>query len=285
MENEKKKPGIGRILLIAFVILLILATIAVVIMFMRLTKEFDSEEKEANDKMNSFVGTEVSDFTVQLTDGSEISFLGLLEDYDAVLVNVFATWCGPCIKEFPEIEKFYQQYGDKVAVIAVDPDAEDELPAIRELQDSSNVTFLMGKVDAKAADILNVAAFPTTYVIDRGGKVGFCQMGTFNDHKAIEKVCTAFIGDTYQEKQVALYTFTVSTKYGSPIANAQIHLHSASVDETLTTDSEGLAYYFTENPEELEVSIVSLPGSYTADKGVLATTHGKLSDWTILYVN
>ena len=48
-------------------------------------------------------GDPMPDFTVELCDGSSATLSELLKDHDLVVLNVFATWCGPCKVEFPEI--------------------------------------------------------------------------------------------------------------------------------------------------------------------------------------
>ena len=60
----------------------------------------------------SGVGTEpgqtMPDFTVPLTDNTNTSLSELLSENDLVVLNVFATWCGPCELEFPDMEKVYE---------------------------------------------------------------------------------------------------------------------------------------------------------------------------------
>lgn len=284
MENKKKKSGVGSIILKVILVILLLMVICGVLLYFSLKKEYDNYQSEKTEQMNTIVGQDAPDFTIQLTDGSEVTVSELLKDHEALVINVFATWCGPCKAEFPEIEKFYQKYGDKVAVVAVDPDSLDDLEAVKKFKEENALSFPMGRAEIDSASILSVPSFPTTYVIDRNGKIGFCQMGAFASGEMLEKVCTAFMGDDYQEKHVALYTIMVGTKQGEIVPDAQLMLHSDTVEEILTTDENGIAYYYTENPEVIEIMIMSLPGNYTGEDGVVAKTSGDLSQWTIIYV-
>ena len=77
----------------------------------------------------------------------------------------------------------------------------------------------------------------------------------------------------------------VGTKEGEIIPDAQLLLHSDHVEEIVTTDEDGAAYYYTETPEDIEVTVMSLPGNHTADDGVVARTSGNVSQWTVIYVD
>lgn len=63
------------------------------------------------------LGDQAPDFTAEVNDGSMFT---LTEQKDKViLLNFWATWCGPCVEEMPAFEKIYQEYGDQVAILAV----------------------------------------------------------------------------------------------------------------------------------------------------------------------
>jgi peroxiredoxin len=70
------------------------------------------------------VGETAPDFKLKSTDGREIR----LSDYRGrpVIVAFWATWCGPCLYEMPELLKFYQKEGGKVDLLAVSLDDEEE---------------------------------------------------------------------------------------------------------------------------------------------------------------
>ena len=51
----------------------------------------------------------------------------MFSDYDLTLVNVFTTWCSPCVKEIPELQELYKEMKDKgVGVAGVVLDTTDE---------------------------------------------------------------------------------------------------------------------------------------------------------------
>ena len=70
------------------------------------------------------VGNQAVDFTLKNPDGKEIT----LSDYKGkkVLLNFWATWCNPCKKEMPDMEKIHQSYPDTV-VLAVNIDSDKDI--------------------------------------------------------------------------------------------------------------------------------------------------------------
>lgn len=94
-----------------------------------------------------------------------------------VIVNFWATWCVPCIKELPEISQFVKSHPDIRAIgIAYD----DTDPAdIRAFLDKHPVSFPMAQVtmDKPLTDFDEPRGLPTTYLIGPDGKVAKHFMG------------------------------------------------------------------------------------------------------------
>lgn len=63
------------------------------------------------------VGDAAPDFTADLSDGT--SFTLSEQQGKVVLLNFWATWCGPCVREMPAFEKLHGEYNDDVAILAV----------------------------------------------------------------------------------------------------------------------------------------------------------------------
>ena len=57
-----------------------------------------------------------------------------------LVVNLWASWCGPCVKEMPAVADFYEKYGDQVPVLGIDYQDRQTEPAI-ELAEKSGVTY------------------------------------------------------------------------------------------------------------------------------------------------
>ena len=62
-------------------------------------------------------GDTAPDFTASLADGSEFTLSG--QQGKVVLLNFWATWCGPCVREMPAFEMLMEEYGEDLAILAV----------------------------------------------------------------------------------------------------------------------------------------------------------------------
>jgi thiol-disulfide isomerase/thioredoxin len=100
--------------------------------------------------------------TVSLSD-----FAGRL-----VLINFWATWCEPCLREMPSLERMQSRLGNKITVVAISEDrggSKTVEPFINKLGLKSSKTYLDPKSDAGRA--FKVAGLPTSFLIDREGRV------------------------------------------------------------------------------------------------------------------
>ena len=113
-------------------------------------------------------GTEFPTVTLRELDGAyfDLSMFG----GRPILVNFWATWCGPCRMELPVVQRFYDRYGGRgLVVLAVSTDAQPQL--VRPFLEKMNLslpTYLMDPDDERK---LGIASIPTTYLIDSQGRV------------------------------------------------------------------------------------------------------------------
>jgi len=262
MEQEKKKGGAGRVVLI---ILGVLAALGVAGFFGLRALVQDQMSKVNNINLSMTRGQEAPDFALPLTDGSEAKLSELLKDKEVVVLNIFASWCGPCEKEFPDMEKTYQKYKDKMEIVAVSGDLVlDEMEDMVKYKEEHNLSFPIGMKN-ESIDSLKIGGFPTTYIIDRNGRIVFSQSSAFLHEGDFEKVVTSLMGDDYEGKQVALYNFYVTNKDKDRVSGIEIRLYNDTVDETITTGEDGIASYFTQDAQDLKIEILNLPDGYTSN--------------------
>ena len=146
-------------------------------------------------------GQQMPDFSVPLTDGSTAALSEILKEKDLVVLNIFASWCGPCEIEFPEMERVYQINKDRMEIISVSGDPNDTMDIISEYKESHGLSFPMGLAEDQLG-FINILGFPTTVMIDRNGMVGFVKLGAFVQENEFEERVNGFLSPDYNGEPV-----------------------------------------------------------------------------------
>lgn len=94
-----------------------------------------------------------------------------------VMVNFWATWCGPCREEMPEMEKFHQELGDKVKIIALGVDPGEEPEQLAAFASELGLTFPIAWDEGQGAMNYRANGIPTTVWIDREGVIRYRHAG------------------------------------------------------------------------------------------------------------
>ncbi len=118
---------------------------------------------------HQMVGKPAKPIRLQAFDGRKINLQKM--QGMVVLVNFWATWCGPCREELPEfdrLQKKYRKYG--LAIITVNLDSELE-NAIQFMSHNDIGLTALWDANKKVASDWQVQAMPSTYLIDRRGIV------------------------------------------------------------------------------------------------------------------
>jgi thiol-disulfide isomerase/thioredoxin len=138
------------------------------------------------------------------TFSQEVLPLGTVKDIEQVkeskkgkvlLINFWATWCKPCVKEFPDLVKLYNDYKDKgfdIVFISVDVPEEIEPKVVSFLNNQGvNFTTYYNSFD-KPEDLINYidknweGAIPSTYIYDKDGNMTANILGSRN-YETFEK--------------------------------------------------------------------------------------------------
>ncbi len=153
---------------------------------------------ESGDGTASEVGLRVAlgelapDFSLPSPDGEDLI---ALSDYrgSPVLVNFWATWCPPCRHEMPFLQSQYEARADiGLVVLAVDVGEEPNL--VQEYLSGTDLTFpvvldLFGDI----ADYYRIVTFPTTYLIDREGRIASVKRGPYASEADVARAVDALI--------------------------------------------------------------------------------------------
>ena len=89
----------------------------------------------------------------------------------AVLVNLWATWCAPCRAEMPAIQKLYSEYrGQGFEVLAVNMTYQDDYLAVQPFSQENQLTFpILLDENGKVAQKYELRSLPSSFFIDRDG--------------------------------------------------------------------------------------------------------------------
>ena len=87
-----------------------------------------------------------------------------------VLLNFWASWCAPCVEEMPSLVQLQKQMGDKVTVLAVSIDSDEN--AYRQFIRDHNIDLLTAWDPKKiSSELYGTFKYPETYVVDRNGVI------------------------------------------------------------------------------------------------------------------
>jgi peroxiredoxin len=132
-------------------------------------------------------GRTAPDFELQTLDGQTVS----LSDYrgSPVMLNFWASWCGPCQSEMPYIQDVFEdakwQAADLV-ILAVNWG--ESLTTARGFMNTYGFTFtVLLDSTGQVADIYNIRAIPTTFFIDERGIIKYMDIGSFRSKADLEQ--------------------------------------------------------------------------------------------------
>jgi len=138
-----------------------------------------------NASPNNQLGKKAAEFSLPAVNGDTVTLQSLRGK--VVLLNFWATWCGPCRQELPELaraQEKYRQRGLAVVAVTVDNDVENVRSFLKKYAIKLQALWDKKK---KVADAYVVEKMPSSYLIDRNGVVRFIHRGyTPEEFKRIE---------------------------------------------------------------------------------------------------
>ncbi|HEX7192899.1 MAG TPA: TlpA disulfide reductase family protein [Thermoanaerobaculia bacterium] len=122
------------------------------------------------------VGQAMPPYTTALIDGKKFDIAA--ERGNVVFLNLWATWCGPCRYEIPELQSLHQKYasrGFKVVGISLD---DTGVGGVKQFVSQHSMTYPVAyDPDGKIATIFQSSVLPTSVIVDRSGQIVWKKYG------------------------------------------------------------------------------------------------------------
>ena len=161
-----------------------------------LSEKSDLENTMAFSTDSQNVATDLSNLQTMDIDGKEFSGKDF-SDYDLTMVNVFATWCSPCVQEIPDLAEIQKEMkGKGVNIIGVVTDTVDQTGENQEALEKAKLIrerskaeypFLVPDKSNFNGRLSGVQAFPETFFVDKKGQiVGETYSGSHNKKAWLE---------------------------------------------------------------------------------------------------
>ena len=219
------------------------------------------------------IGTKVS-FTTTDLDGNTISSDDIFGQNEITMVNIWATWCGYCVKELPDLEKLNTALEAKncgVIGLCGDADSNNEIMLAKALLNDAKVTYLNICPFDGWSDVFDMGGvWPASFFVDRSGtiiaaplfgaKVSLYERYIDDALNGEVSDIPAGQGNSYENSE-GMYRIRVVNESMDPVEGAMVQFCSDGTCKMGMTDKDGIAT-FSDPPGEYEVHVQKLPEGY-----------------------
>jgi len=128
--------------------------------------------------INAAIAQQLPDFELKDTDNS-LKTYNDLKGQKITLVDFWATWCKPCRKAIPELNKLYEEYrSEGLEIIGISCDGPRSTAKVAPLVNSMQIKYpVLLDVNSDIVNNLNLANFPTLLAVDPSGKILYTHEG------------------------------------------------------------------------------------------------------------
>jgi peroxiredoxin len=156
-EKQERRDVVKRI--IAVVILVFLAGMAIY--------QNQTDEESAGEEYPE-IGFAAPSF--MLTGLDQMTYAQKGSRQKPLIINFWASWCGPCRQEAPDIKAVYDDFKDEIDFYAINATVDDDVEAAMNFVEEEQFSFpVLFDMNGKVSKSYQVISIPTTYVIDQNG--------------------------------------------------------------------------------------------------------------------
>jgi len=156
----------------------------------KLSKVIKVKTKKAN--AQNTVTLNAPDFTVYDETGKKFN----LSDYAGtpIIINVWATWCGPCVYELPSYQNMYDKYGQKVQFMIINIEDKYDIENVKSFVNSNDFTFpVFYDWDSSALIAYGTGYIPITIAINSQGDITYNSVGSLEESE-LEGIIKELLG-------------------------------------------------------------------------------------------
>jgi len=162
------------------------------------TNHASTEDTTSNTGPNSVESIKVPDFTVYDLEGNAVSLYDCLGK--PIVLNFWATWCGPCQSEMPAFNQMYEKYKDQVTFLMVNvtDGSRDTVESVTSFYSDSGYAFpIYFDTTLEASMTYGAYSIPVTFFIDSEGYLLYNHMGAMSENALAQ--CVELLTQTTNE--------------------------------------------------------------------------------------
>ena len=146
--------------------------------------------------VEDMVGQEMEDFSIETLSGENYTLYEALETHDLMVINFWASWCGPCQYEFPFLEEAWEKYSDRIGVVALSVEENDTGAVLDGFVKEYGLKFTVMNDGDKLGEKFGVYGVPTTLIVNKDKKIVAVEVGAKNSTEEFTELFDKLLSET-----------------------------------------------------------------------------------------
>ena len=146
--------------------------------------------------VEDMLGQEMEDFSIETLSGENYTLYEALETHDLMVINFWASWCGPCQYEFPFLEEAWEKYSDRIGVVALSVEENDTGAVLDGFVKEYGLKFTVMNDGDKLGEKFGVYGVPTTLIVNKDKKIVAVEVGAKNSTEEFTELFDKLLSET-----------------------------------------------------------------------------------------